>query len=64
MENKEKLREEALELFNKNANNLVWRSCWNCNKAHEHLKEQNDKFVIECFECGHYFFKGKQISED
>ena len=50
------LREEAKQY------EVVLRSCWNCNSSHEYLKEYND-IVICCFECGHYFFKGVDITE-
>ena len=54
------LREEASELVNIDVNNLCYRSCWNCNGAHEHLKEAD--FVILCYECGKYYFKGVDIT--
>lgn len=39
----------------------AFRSCWNCNGAHEHLKTAD--FVFVCFACGHYFFKGLDLTE-
>ena len=57
---KDELWKEALELVNKDVNNLCYRSCWNCNKAHEHLKKAN--YVILCQECGKYYFKGTDIT--
>ena len=36
------------------------RSCWNCNEAHEHLKERD--YPILCFECGKWYFKGTCIT--
>ena len=57
----ETLREEALELIKKDVNNLCIRSCFDCNKAHEHLKEAD--FVIACFQCGKYYFKGEDITD-
>jgi hypothetical protein len=52
-----KLREE------KGIGCVVFRSCWNCNPAHEHLKTVTDA-VILCFGCGHYFYNGVQISTE
>jgi len=51
----DKLREEA------RTKEVCLRSCWNCNPAHEGLKDAN--YVIACFECGHYFYKGEDITE-
>ena len=41
-------------------NTPAMRSCWNCNPAHEGLK--NATYVINCFECGHWFFNGSDIT--
>jgi len=38
------------------------RSCWNCNPAHEGLK--NADYPIECFECGHTYFRGVRLTEN
>lgn len=54
-----KLRTEALSLMKQEK--FTMRSCWNCNPAHEHLKEYS--IPIICFECGHWFFKGIDITE-
>uniref|UniRef100_A0A6M3XGZ6 Uncharacterized protein n=1 Tax=viral metagenome TaxID=1070528 RepID=A0A6M3XGZ6_9ZZZZ len=53
----ENLRQEAKKY------NIIWRSCWNCNPTHEHLKKSND-CVIFCLECGRYYFKGTDITEE
>lgn len=37
------------------------RSCWKCNGAHEHLKTHK---LIVCFECGHWYYKGIDITEN
>lgn len=37
------------------------RSCWHCNIAHEHLKDAD--YPIQCFACGHVYFKGVQLTE-
>lgn len=34
----------------------AYRSCWECNPAHEHLKEA--EMPILCNSCGNWFFKG------
>jgi len=57
-----KLKEQAEKLIKKSTDNITFRSCWNCNGSHEHLKES--KFVINCFECGNWFFKGKKITDE
>lgn len=57
MDKIDKLRKEAIKYP------IVWRSCWNCNPAHEHLKKE-DKCVILCLECGRYYFRGEDITED
>jgi len=38
------------------------RSCWNCNPAHERLKEAD--YPIDCFKCGHIYFHGERITDD
>lgn len=37
----------------------VMRSCWKCNPAHKHLKKAD--YIIWCFECGNFYFKGKPL---
>lgn len=37
------------------------RSCWECNPAHEHLKQADH--LICCFECGRYWYKGVCITD-
>lgn len=39
----------------------VMRSCWECNPAHEHLKERD--YLIWCFLCGKLYFKGEELKE-
>lgn len=36
------------------------RSCWNCNAAHDHLRDA--EYPINCFECGRWFFAGTDIT--
>lgn len=58
----EELRKEAKEILEKNGIDFALRSCWNCNGAHKHLKEVD--YIINCFECGKWFYKGVDISEN
>jgi len=44
-------------------NNPVIRSCWNCNLAHEHLKNAEYPFMC-AMGCGHWFYKGVDITKD
>lgn len=39
----------------------AFRSCWNCNSAHKHLKKVD--YMIWCFACGKLYFKGKELKE-
>ncbi len=53
------LREAARRKIEKNEWSL--RSCWNCNSGHEYMKEWDDP--ISCFQCGHWYFMGADITE-
>ena len=53
--NIEELRKEA------KTKKVSLRSCWNCNPAHEYFKESD--YVIACIWCGHYFYKGVDITD-
>ena len=55
---KKKLQEEALIKKDK----LIMRSCWNCNPSHEHLK--TCEVPIVCYQCGHYYYKGVDITDE
>ena len=55
-------RVKARSLLFADPTKLGLRSCWNCNPAHEHLKDA--EYVINCFSCGHYFFEGEDVTED
>lgn len=62
----ETLRKEAEAWLEKNGPSGIMgqfpnRSCWNCNGSHEHLKKAD--FPIDCFECGHIYFKGVRLTE-
>jgi PHP family Zn ribbon phosphoesterase len=60
--NVEEARKAATEYMKANGStSYAMRSCWNCNAAHEHLKDANCPIV--CFSCGHWFFKGVQLTE-
>jgi ElaB/YqjD/DUF883 family membrane-anchored ribosome-binding protein len=59
----ETLRKEAIAMIQEDEDNLVMRSCWECNGAHEFLKRV-DNFVILCPWCGHYYYKGVKITEE
>lgn len=58
---RETARKKATEILEKDSSNFALRSCWECNGAHEHLK--NCAIPLNCFECGKWFFKGIEISE-
>lgn len=59
---KEEARAKADQWMRDNKNAFAMRSCWNCNSSHGHLRNAN--YVIWCFECGHYFFNGIDITSD
>ena len=44
-----------------NFEDIVVRSCWKCNPNHEYLKESQS--LILCYECGHYFLRGIDITD-
>ena len=58
---KKEARKEAEKRIKENVDNLALRSCWKCNGAHEHLKEAD--YVINCFGCGHWYYKGIDLTE-
>lgn len=63
----EKLRKEAEEWVKINGPSGIMgpfpnRSCWNCNSGHEHLKKAD--YPIQCFVCGHIYFKGVKLTEE
>lgn len=39
----------------------AFRSCWNCNEAHKHLKKAD--YLIYCIWCGKMYLRGKKITE-
>lgn len=39
----------------------AFRSCWECNGAHEHLKDTD--FLHVCFSCGRYWIHGYFLDE-
>ena len=63
-----KLREDADKWVEKHGPSGIFgvfpnRSCWNCNPAHEWMKNDIDT-PYECFVCGEIYFKGVQISSE
>ena len=36
-----------------------YRTCWECNKAHKHLKNADE--IIVCLWCGNAYYKGEKI---
>ena len=48
----EEARERAYVLIEEGK--VAWRSCHECNGAHEHFKDYED-FVINCFGCGKWW---------
>ena len=59
--NLQEARNKALAILKKDRTNFAWRSCWKCNGAHEHLKDAD--CIINCFNCGHWYYKGIDITE-
>jgi uncharacterized protein with PIN domain len=51
-----------IEEARKEAEGKIWhfRSCWNCNGAHEHLK--NADYIVVCFNCDSMYWKGVQLN--
>jgi len=41
-------------------NEPTFRSCWNCNSAHEQLKKLN--MIMNCFICGKNFIFGREMN--
>ena len=58
------LRDEAWKLLKKTKWECFFlRSCWKCNSAHEHFKNGKwGDWVLQCFSCGHWYYKGKDIT--
>jgi len=54
-------RRKAKAMLKKDPTCYAWRSCWKCNGAHEHLKEA--EYPINCFACGHWYYKGIDITQ-
>lgn len=42
------------------ANTPLMRSCWDCEPAHQHLRQAD--YVFFCAQCGHWFFQGQDIT--
>jgi DNA-directed RNA polymerase subunit RPC12/RpoP len=54
-------RKNAFIAIEQDPSAVEYRSCWNCNGSHEHLKKHE---LIKCFECGRLYYKGIDISDD
>jgi len=59
--NIEEARKAAKEWLREHNGEYLIRSCWNCNPAHEHLKDAD--YVFVCPWCGHWYYKGVDITE-
>lgn len=57
----EQLRREAMDLLADDPDACALRSCWDCNGAHEHLKQAD--YVINCFGCGRWLYKGQDVTD-
>lgn len=57
-------RTEEIDKLRQEADGMVpaFRSCWNCNPCHENLKEVD--YLILCFECNRYFYKGQCLTPE
>lgn len=58
----EKARQEATAILDADRAAYQFRSCWNCNPAHAHLKKS--AVPVLCFGCGRWYFKGIDITEE
>jgi len=57
----EEARKKAKAYMKKHPDDeYAFRSCWNCNGAHEHLKDA--KYPILCNTCAHWFWNGVDIT--
>jgi len=60
----EEAREKAKKLIKKDARNLAFRSCWQCNPAHYYFLEGEwGGWVLSCFHCGRFYYNKIDISE-
>lgn len=57
----DKLFAEAESLRAQDPPAVALRSCWNCNPAHERLKQAD--CLIMCFSCGGWYLRGHNLSE-
>ena len=58
-------RTESKKIIKKDIDKLAWRSCWVCNGAHKHfLQGKWGKWVLNCFECGHFYFNKIDVTEE
>ena len=38
---------------------IIYRSCWNCNKAHKNLRSVDN--IVFCLWCGRVYYKGEEV---
>lgn len=62
----EEAREQAYLLKRrKGAQAFAIRTCWNCNAAHEHLRDPDwTEQMLVCIGCNRVFYRGLDITED
>jgi hypothetical protein len=53
----------AREAMQRDNPKITLRSCWHCNAAHTHLREEREVAIL-CFACGHLFYRGVRVTED
>lgn len=63
----EGLRKEALAWLDEHGPSGIMtvfpnRSCWHCNPGHDWMRTDTTT-PYQCFECGHIYFKGVDITE-
>ena len=52
-------RKKAIKILREHPEVAELRSCWNCNPAHEHLKNH---LLVNCYDCGHWYYNGLDIT--
>jgi len=55
-----KLRQKALKSIENGR--IIMRTCWVCNKAHTHLKEETKESVLYCISCGSVYYKNYNLN--
>ena len=58
-------RKAVREKLSSNPTDFASRTCWVCNPMHDHFLENiNDGFTLSCFDCGHLYYQGIDVTED